>query len=86
MESAGRMAGPIRALPMDHEAKARLLKLKMLPAALYGVETSFVADTGLRKLRGAVFSVLKPKCNLGGNAAHLFTEVLPGGMSSTRSC
>ena len=73
------MAGPIRALPADHESKARLLKLKMLPAALYGVETSFVADTGLRRLRGAVFSVLKPRCSLGGNAAHLFTETATRG-------
>ena len=79
MQSAARMAGPIRALPAEHEAKARLIKLKMLPAALYGVETSFVADTGLRGLRGAVFSILKPRCDLGGNAAHLFAEAASRG-------
>jgi hypothetical protein len=38
-----------------------------------------VADTGLKKLRGAVFSVLKPRWNLGGNAAHLFTEAATRG-------
>ena len=46
----------------------------MLPAALYGAETSFAADFSLRRLRGAVFSVLRPKCHMGGNAVHLFAE------------
>ena len=74
MTEAARMAGPIRALPGDQDAKARILKAKMLPAALYGAETSFVVDSNLKRLRGAVFSVLRPKYHMGGNAAHLFAE------------
>ena len=74
MAEVARMAGPIRALPGDQDSKARLPKAKMLPAALYGVETSFAADAGLRKLRGFVFSVLRSRCEMGGNAAHLFVE------------
>jgi hypothetical protein len=79
MAEAARVAGPIRALPGDHDLKLRLVQGKLLPAALYGAETSFVADTGLRWLRGAVFSVLRPRFELGGNAAHLFSEAATRG-------
>ena len=56
----------IRALPGDPESKARIVQTQMLPAAAYGSETTYVADSSLARLRGAVYSVVRSRCSLGG--------------------
>ena len=74
MEAATRASVAIRALPGDPDSKARIVQTQMLPAAAYGSETTYVADSSLARLRGAVYSVVRSRCSLGGNEAQCFAE------------
>ena len=66
MVGAALLAKPISSLLCDHESKVKLVRIKLLPAALYGAESTFAADASLRRLRGAIFLVLRPNCEMGG--------------------
>ena len=46
----------------------------MLPMGLYRAEVIFASDTALRTLRGAAFSVVRTRCELGANASLAFAE------------
>ena len=68
------MGPSIRALPGDSDTRARMIQCKMLPMGIYGAEVSHLSETALRTFRGAIFSSLRSRCNLGANAGLLFTE------------
>ena len=44
------------ALPLDFLGRVRAVRSMFLPAALYGIEASFLASDSLRKLRSSVHS------------------------------
>ena len=48
----------IFALPLDFHGKLRVFRSMFLPAALHGIEASFLAEAGLRKLRAAIVKVV----------------------------
>ena len=43
-------------LPLDFHGRVRVLRSMYLPAALHGIEASFLASESLRKLRSAVWA------------------------------
>ena len=45
-------------LPLDFHGRLRVIRSMFIPGALRGIEASFVADAGLRKLRTAIFKVV----------------------------
>ena len=46
------------ALPLDFYGRLRVIRSMFIPGALHGIEASFVADAGLRKLRAAIVRVV----------------------------
>ena len=48
----------IFALPLDFHGRLRVIRSMFIPAALHGVEASFLADASLRKLRAAIVRVV----------------------------
>ena len=48
----------ILALPLDYHGRMRVVRSMFIPGALHGVEASFLAQTGLRKLRAAIVLVV----------------------------
>ena len=45
----------IFALPLDVHGRPRVIRTMFIPGALHGIEASFLSETGLRKLRSALF-------------------------------
>ena len=56
-----------------------MVHCKMLPMGIYGAEVSFVSDTALRTFRGAMFTSLRSRCDLGANVGLLFSELAARG-------
>ena len=48
----------IFALPLDFHGRLRVVRSMFIPGALHGIEVSFLADAGLRKLRAAIVRVV----------------------------
>ena len=48
----------IFALPLDFDGRLRVVRSMFIPGALHGIEASFLADAGLRKLRAAIVRVV----------------------------
>ena len=48
----------IFALPFDFHGRLRVARSMFIPGALHGIEASFLADAGLRKLRAAIVKVV----------------------------
>ena len=46
------------ALPLDFHGRLRVIRSMFLPGALHGIEASFLAEAGLRKLRAAIVRVV----------------------------
>ena len=46
------------ALPLNFYGRVRVLRSMFVPSALHGIEASFLADAGLRKLRAAFVRVV----------------------------
>ena len=46
------------ALPLDFHGRLRVIRSIFLPGALHGIEASFLAEAGLRKLRAAIVKVV----------------------------
>ena len=59
----------IFALPLDFHGRVRVVRSMYLPAALHGIEASFLASDSLRKLRSAICRVVwsrrQPLANVG---------------------
>ena len=79
LRAAQRVAATVEALPIGAERKIELARSKVIPAGIYGVEASYIADGALRALRGAIFRAAKARCNMGANAAHIFEEIAAKG-------
>ena len=47
----------IFALPLDLHGRLRVVRSTNIPGALHGIEASFLAEAGLRKLRAAIVRV-----------------------------
>ena len=48
----------ILALPLDFHGRFRVVRSMFIPGALHGIEASFLAEAGLRKLRAAVVKIV----------------------------
>ena len=48
----------IFALPLNTHGRLRVVRSMFIPGAFYGIEASFLADAGLRKLRAAIVRVV----------------------------
>ena len=48
----------IFALPLDFHGRLRVVRSMFIPGALLGIEASFLAEAGLRKLRAAIVRVV----------------------------
>ena len=48
----------IFALPLDVHVRLRVVRSMFIPGALHGIEASFLAEAGLRKLRAAIVRVV----------------------------
>ena len=59
----------IFALPLDFHGRVRVVRSMYLPAALHGIEASFLASESLRKLRSSICRVVwsrrQPFANVG---------------------
>ena len=59
--------------------RIRMVHCKMLPMGIYGAEVTPMSDTALRTFRGAIFSALRSRCDMGANAGLLFAELATRG-------
>ena len=59
--------------------RIRMVHCKMRPMGIYGAEVTPMSDTALRTLRGAIFSTLRSRCDMGANAGLLFAELATRG-------
>ena len=48
----------IFALPLDFQWRLRVVRSMFIPGALHGIEASFLAEAGLRKLRADIVRVV----------------------------
>ena len=65
MADAARLAKPINNRPCDHDGKVKLLRVKLLPAALYG-ERAPLRPTRASVAPGNYSRRCGPKCEMGG--------------------
>ena len=60
MEKGIRMCARLKWLGINHQTKEKIILTNILPAALYGAETTMVAKATMAKLRTAIMDVIGP--------------------------